>query len=55
MEEKHENKQGGARKGAGRKKIPAGEKKVALTFYVKKKDVPKARRLIEDLLKNEGF
>lgn len=33
------NKQGGARKGAGRKPLPDGERKVSITIYPQKKYV----------------
>lgn len=50
METKKENR-GGARKNAGRDKIPAEERKVQIAFYVRKKNAVKLREELKKLLK----
>ena len=49
METKKENR-GGARKNAGRDKIPAAERKVQIAFYVRKRNAVKLREKIKAML-----
>lgn len=44
-------RRGGARKNAGRHAIPVAEKKVQISFYVRKKNAVKLREKLKKLLK----
>ena len=51
MEKQKKETRGGARKNSGRDKMPAAEKKVQISFYVRKKNAVKLRERLKAMLK----
>ena len=50
MEDDKRKYNGGLRAGSGKKKLPAGEKKITVSFQIKQKYLPEAKLEIQKLI-----